>query len=208
MTPSTRRSRGKSSSSKNKSRFTNLQMVQSSDSSMNVFTFNVAPNNDVMESIFDIAHRDHVSITVISASGTINKVTLQSSSHSTSSLILHGPFTLVSLTGSYLYNNQYTLHPGASPPFPLSFGINLSTSQGEVFCGIVGGRVIAGENVRVTISMYNNPDILKYTIECSERDDNHNDNNNNLNYNNNPNNFNGGDDLLEFNPVTLGVRGW
>ncbi|XP_047159212.1 AT-hook motif nuclear-localized protein 17-like [Vigna umbellata] len=167
---------------KKKSRSTS-PMDESPESSVNVFTFNVAPNSDVMECISDIASRDQVSVTVISATGKINKVTLQSSTNGEPDLMLHGPLTLVSLTGSYLYSNQYTLHPGATPPLSLSFGINLSTIGGKVFCGVVGGRVIAGENVKITVSTYTNPNILKYSAEGQEDGDN--DNNDNENDKNN-----------------------
>jgi len=173
MTPSARRSSGK----RNNSRFTSLSMAQSIESSANLITFNVAPDNDVMESIFDIVNRDQVSVTVIKASGKIKNVTLQSSTYGTPNAILHGHFTLLSLTGSYLYNNEYTLHPGATPPLPLSFGINLSTSAGKLFCGVVGGKVIAAENVQITVSTYKNPNILKYTTEDQEEGDNQNNDN-------------------------------
>ncbi|XP_014517185.1 AT-hook motif nuclear-localized protein 14-like [Vigna radiata var. radiata] len=179
MTPPKRKP---TNGSKKKSRSTS-PMDESPESSVNVFTFNVAPNSDVMQCISDIASRDQVSVTVISATGKINKVTLKSSTNGEPDLMLHGPLTLVSLTGSYLYNNQYTLHPGATPPLSLSFGINLSTIGGKVFCGVVGGRVIAGENVKITVYTYTNPNILKYSAEGQE--DSGNDNNDDENHKNN-----------------------
>jgi len=143
-------------------------------SSVSLITFNVPPNSDVMKSIFDIANREQVNVIVISASGKIKNATLHSSTYNTPNYILYGPFTLLSLTGSYLYNNENTLNPGATPPFPLSFGINLSTSEGKLFCGVVGGKVIAGENVQITLSTYKNPN---KTAEDQEEGDNQNDNN-------------------------------
>ncbi|ESW18321.1 hypothetical protein PHAVU_006G031000 [Phaseolus vulgaris] len=212
MTPSARRSTGKIHGSKNKSRSNSLPMTQSTDSSVNVFTFNVAPNSDVMECIFDIANRDQVSVTVIGASGRINNATLQSSTCSAPNFVLHGPFTLISLTGSYLYNNQYTLHPGATPPLNLSFGINLSTNGGKVFCGIVGGSIIARENVKITVSTYRNPHVLKYTVEGQDEGDSHSDDNenhtsNNKLYKNNPSNYSENSNFMDFNPMSFGVCG-
>ena len=175
MTPPARKP---SHGSKKKSRSTS-PMEESPESCVNVYTFNVAPNSDIMECISDIASREQVSVTVMSASGKINKVSLQSSSNGEPDVMLHGPLTLVSLTGSYLYKNEYTLHPGATPPLPLSFGINLSTMGGNVFCGVVGGRLIAGDNVKLTVSTYTNPNILKYSAETHENGHNHNHHNEN-----------------------------
>jgi len=132
-----------------------------------------------MECILDISHQGHVSLSVLSAVGTINNVTLRNTTHGAPNLVFHGPFNLLSLTGSYLYNNHYTLHLGATPPRPLSFGINFSTTKGEIFTGVIGGKVIAGEGVILTVSIYKNPDIIKYTPKGEEGDDNNNNNNNN-----------------------------
>ncbi|CAJ1964836.1 unnamed protein product [Sphenostylis stenocarpa] len=129
-------------------------VAQLVDSSMKVFVVSVPPNRDIMESILEIAHRDHVSIAILSASGTIRNVTLRNSTHS--SIPTRGPFTLLSLSGSYIYNILHTLHPGATPPFPLSFAINLSTPHGQIFGGVISGSVIAGENVTLTVSTFNN----------------------------------------------------
>ncbi|KAK7333662.1 hypothetical protein VNO80_30439 [Phaseolus coccineus] len=76
-----RRPRGRPVGSKNKPK-PSLPVPQTTDSTMNLFIFNVAPNRDIMESILEIAHRDHVSVTVMNASGMINKVTLESSTES------------------------------------------------------------------------------------------------------------------------------
>jgi len=95
-----------------------------------------------------------------------------------------GRFTLLSLAGSYLYNNFYT------PPFT----INLSTSHGQLFGGVVSGSVIAGENVRITVSTFKNSGILKFPRD-QERHGNNNLNNNN---NNNPSGFSGGGNLFGF----------
>jgi len=122
--------------------------------------------------------------------------------------MLHGPFNLLSLTGSYLHNNQYTLLPGATPPRSLSFGIHLSTSHGRVFGGLVGGRVVAGDDVNLTISTFENPEIYRYGSEEQERDDHDNNINNNNSCNHNPSNFNKGGDLSMLNSANVGIGGW
>ncbi|BAT88990.1 hypothetical protein LR48_Vigan272s003200 [Vigna angularis] len=189
--PSSSKPRGRPLGSKNKSKPIPLPVPLPTEPSVAVLVVTVDPNRDIMECILDIAHQDHVSLSIVSAIGMINSVTLRNSTHGAPSLVLHGPFKLLSLTGSYLYRNEYTLHLGATPPRPLSFGINFSAANGEIFTGIIGGSVVAGEGVSLTVSTFKNPDILKYAAEREEGDDNNSDNDNT-----NPNDLTeGGDDL-------------
>ncbi|KAK7333871.1 hypothetical protein VNO80_30651 [Phaseolus coccineus] len=203
-TPPSKKPRGRPPGSKNKPKYTMPQPP------MKILIVNVAPGHDIIETILDIARRAHVSLTILSASGSITTVTLRHVPSGSSAVMLHGPFNLLSLTGSYLYNNQYTLLPGASPPRSLSFGIHLSTSNGRVFGGLVGGRVVAGKDVNLTISTFKNPEIYKYVpegLEGNDLDDNINHNNNNKTYNHNSNNFNTSGDLSMFNGASFGIRG-
>ncbi|KAG5010965.1 hypothetical protein AAZX31_07G214000 [Glycine max] len=204
-TPPTKKPRGRPPGSKNKPKTTSFPVGQPAEPSMKLVIVNVTPGSDIIESILDVARRGHVSLTILSASGTISKVTLHNSIHGVAALTLRGPFTLLSLNGSYLHNNHYTLHPGATPPPPLSFGISFSTSQGQVFGGAIGGRVIAGDDVSLTISTFKNPVMYKYVPTDKERNG---DDNNNNHYNNISKNFNGGNELLGFNMVGCRVRGW
>ncbi|KAG4909163.1 hypothetical protein JHK87_055279 [Glycine soja] len=138
---------------------------------MKVIIVNVTSSSDIIESILDVVYRGHVSLTVLSSSGMIMEVTLHNSSHGAGALPLCGPFTLLSLNGSYLYNNHYTLHPGATLVPPLSFGISFSTSQGQVFGGAIGGRVIAGNDVSLSICTFKNPVMYKYASRDKEKNE-------------------------------------
>jgi len=173
--PSSSKPRGRPLGSKNKTKSTPPPVPLPTEPSVELLVVTVEPNRDIMECILDIVHQDHVSLSIISAIGMINSVTLRNSTHGAPSLVLHGPFKLLSLTGSYLYKNEYTLHLGATPPRPLSFGINLSAGNGEIFTGVVGGRVVAGEGVSLTVSTFKNPHILKYAAESGEGDENNSD---------------------------------
>ncbi|TKY46687.1 AT-hook motif nuclear-localized protein 17 [Spatholobus suberectus] len=153
-TPPNKKPRGRPPGSKNKPKPAPLPLAQPADPNVRLVIVDVPPGSDVMESIFDVARRDHVSVTILSATGMIASVTLRNTPHGAPAVTLHGPFTLLSFTGSYIYNNQYTLRAGATPPPPLSFGINLSTSQGQVFGGTIGGRVVAGNDVTLVASTF------------------------------------------------------
>ncbi|CAJ1964834.1 unnamed protein product [Sphenostylis stenocarpa] len=196
MDPSARTPRGRPPGSRNRTSSISSPMAEPDKSFTKVFAFNVPPNRDIMEFIFDIAHKDQVNVSVLNASGMINIVTL----HNSQKVMLHGPFTLLSLTGSYLCKNHYTLHPGVTSPFPLCFGINLSASHGQIIGGVIGGSVIAGEDVCLTISTFKNPGFLNYTFEQHD--------NSNDNHGNKSGDFIGGCNLLGFNSFGCGVRGW
>ncbi|ESW18110.1 hypothetical protein PHAVU_006G013800 [Phaseolus vulgaris] len=202
-TPPSKKPRGRPPGSKNKPKHSMPQPP------MKILIVNVAPGHDIIETILHIARRSHVSLTILSASGTITTVTLRHVPTGSSAVMLHGPFNLLSLTGSYLYNNQYTLLPGATPPRSLSFGIHLSTSNGRVFGGLVGGRVVAGNDVNLTISTFKNPEIYKYVPQGIQGNDHDHDdtinNNNNKTFNHNSNNFNTSGEM--FNGAGFGMRG-
>ncbi|XP_014517184.1 AT-hook motif nuclear-localized protein 17-like [Vigna radiata var. radiata] len=127
-----------------------------------------------MECIFHIAHKDDVNVTVLNASGTINSVIPHNSTYGATDIIMHGPFPLLSFSGSYFYNNHNTLHPGPTLPFPLCFGINVLTSQDEILGGVIGGSLISGDGVTLTISTFKNPSFLNYTYQVGERHNNDN----------------------------------
>ncbi|KAH1189188.1 Protein PIN-LIKES 1 [Glycine max] len=206
-TPHPRKTRGRPPGSKNKQKIISFPVAQPSEPFVRIVIINVDPGRDIMESILDVARQGNVNLTVLSTSGTVTKVTLQNSLHGAAALTLHGPFTLLSLNGSYLINNHHNLNSGATLPPPSSFGIHLSTSGGQAIGGVIGGQVIAGDDVKITVSIFWNPEMYKYIPQGNNggNDDN---NNRENNYNNNPVDCNGGGNQLGFNMVSCGIRGW
>ncbi|KAK7333950.1 hypothetical protein VNO80_30731 [Phaseolus coccineus] len=152
---------------------------------------------DIIESIFDVARRNQTSLAIQSVFGTVASVTLRKTANVVPAIVAYGPFNILSLTGCYFYDNQYTLFSEATPPPSFFFGIHFSTSHGRVFGGNVGGRVIAYKEVILTILTFKNLEILKYVPEGEESED---EKNYNKNCNEDPINFNdNGDDLSTFN---------
>ncbi|XP_014506162.1 AT-hook motif nuclear-localized protein 29-like [Vigna radiata var. radiata] len=124
-----------------------------SESSMvRLIIVKVASGCDIIESILDVGRKNHTSLTIQSASGTIASVTLGDNPD----VRFYGPFNIVSLTGSYLYHNQDTPLLELIPPPSFSFGLILSTRHGSAFGGNVGGRLIAHNDVNLTIFTFNN----------------------------------------------------
>lgn len=159
--------------SKNKPKPTSLSVGQPIELSVKLVTINIVLGRDVMEKILDVARRDHVSLTILNASGMIKNVIVCNLPQGAPTLLI-GPLTLLSLITFYLYNNQYTLHLGATPPPPFSFSIKLCTSHGQVFDGLIGGSIIVGDNVSLMVSTFKKPNIYKFISEGKEgnNDDN------------------------------------
>lgn len=128
----------------------------------------VASGCDIIESILDIARRHQTSLAIQSAFGSIASVTL-SETDDVSAVIAYGPFNILSLSGSYFYDNPSTLSSEATTlPPSYSFGIHLSTSHGRVFGGNIGGPVIAYKEVTLIIFAFQKPKLYKFISENDE----------------------------------------
>nr|KYP60511.1 Putative DNA-binding protein ESCAROLA [Cajanus cajan] len=162
---SNRNPRGRPLGSKNKPKPNTMSITEPS---AKIALIHVPQGHNVVESIMDFANREHVSVTILSGSGTIASVTLHHPSRDSTAFTLHGPFALVSFTGTYVYNDHYTLNTGATPPPRMAFGISLCTAHGQVFQGVVGGKVIAGKSLSLTVSTYKNLEIYKCHHEVKQ----------------------------------------
>ncbi|XP_075635975.1 AT-hook motif nuclear-localized protein 28-like [Castanea sativa] len=159
--------RGRPAGSKNKPK-PPIVITKNSDSAMKPVILEISAGNDVVETLIQFARKRHVGISVLSGSGSVSNVTLRhpAVSHAPS-LSLHGPFNLLSLSGSFLgYSTTSSTKPpssssSSSPSSSFvsisSFGICLAGAQGQVFGGIVGGKVIAESLVVVVAATYSNP---------------------------------------------------
>ncbi|KAK7827547.1 AT-hook motif nuclear-localized protein 28 [Quercus suber] len=162
--------RGRPAGSKNKPK-PPIVITKNSDSAMKPVILEISAGNDVVETLIQFARKRHVGISVLSGSGSVSNVTLRhpAVSHAPS-LSLHGPFNLLSLSGSFL--GYSTTSSSTKPPSSSSssspssassfvsfssFGICLAGAQGQVFGGIVGGKVIAESLVVVVAATYSNP---------------------------------------------------
>lgn len=101
-------------------------VITKEEGGMKPVVIEISAGNDVVETLLHFARKRHVGLSVLSGSGSVSNVTLRHPmSHS---LSLHGPFSLVSLSGSFLHNTTSSPSPSPSP----SFGICLAGAQGQV----------------------------------------------------------------------------
>lgn len=139
------------------------------------------PNNlDVIEAMVQFAHHHKVSITVLSASGTIASVTLNYTDSYASTFTLYGPFSLISLTGTYINNTAISSSSSScNLDHPCCFRISFSTISGQSIIGFVRGKLVAANGVIVMATIVNNLEVHKDVINNNSKewdDDNNNPN--------------------------------
>ncbi|KAL1340269.1 hypothetical protein HN51_026679 [Arachis hypogaea] len=177
--PPQKKPRGRPPGSKNKPK-PPVVITQESDHVMKPVVIEVAAGSDVVEAVVSFARRRQVSLSVLSGSGTIANVTLRHPYSHAPALTLHGPFTLLSFSGSYIAG-PFTPSPRPLPlPLPLaspasasastdassasptptcsSFAVSFSGSQGQIFGGVVAGTLVAASTVVVSASVFKRPE--------------------------------------------------
>ncbi|KAK2641088.1 hypothetical protein Ddye_022851 [Dipteronia dyeriana] len=157
---STKKPRGRPPGSKNKPK-PPIVITRDSESEMKPVVLEISAGADIIENIISFARRNQAGVSVISASGSVSTVTLRHPTAHMPLMSIHGPFNLISLTGTFL--------GGSSTP---CFGVSLAGLQGHVFGGIVAGKVTAGGQVVVVAATFLNPEIHRLPI-CEEGDDDH-----------------------------------
>ncbi|CAL0324325.1 unnamed protein product [Lupinus luteus] len=179
--PPEKKPRGRPPGSKNKAK-PPIVIPRNSDEIMKPILIEVSNGCDVVEALLKFARRCNVCISVLSGSGSIANVTLQHPLPFSTSFTIHGPFTLLTLTGTYIFspshhclsfppmaasssainpNNPYSTHAS-------SFGITLLGSQGEMVGGVVAGKVVAGSNVSVMVNVFKNPEFYKIGLNGND----------------------------------------
>ncbi|KAJ7964989.1 AT-hook motif nuclear-localized protein [Quillaja saponaria] len=162
---SPRKPRGRPPGSKNKPK-PPLVITKESDTAMKSVILEISAGSDVVENLIHFAHKHNLGISILSGSGSISNVTLRPPISHAPVLSLHGPFNLLSLTGTYISNNNSTPNTVSSR---CSFGICLEGIQGQMFGGTIGGKVTAASLVVVVAATFKNPTFHKLPSENIEK---------------------------------------
>ncbi|KAK7372056.1 hypothetical protein VNO80_05425 [Phaseolus coccineus] len=152
---SSKRTRGRPVGSKNKPKLT-LVINQNNEHAEKPIFIQIPRNFDIIETLTQFARDYQTSITVQTASGSILNATLHDSGSEISTFIVHGPFTLVSLSGTCINNNSCSALLSSNIDVDCFFNISLCSNLGQSFIGVVGGKVIAGDDVVVTATTFKN----------------------------------------------------
>ncbi|WCJ28956.1 AT-hook motif nuclear-localized protein 20 [Euphorbia peplus] len=155
---SQRKPRGRPPGSKNKPK-PPIIITRESDTSLKPVILEIATGSDIIQSIMQLASKNHVGVTVLSATGMVGNITLRHPNAHAPSLSLHGPFHLLAFSGTFL-----------GPSRGYGFGVSLAGGQGQVFGGIVAGKVVAASLVMVVAATFMNPTIHRVPRGDEEED--------------------------------------
>jgi hypothetical protein len=109
---------------------------------------------DVLESIIKMAWRHEADISVLRGYGLVSNITIHNSFSHTPPLTIEGPVQMTSLSGTYVNPNcddvssEVITNPACS-----SFSIFLSGSHGQVYGGIVVGKVMTSSVVMISATL-------------------------------------------------------
>ncbi|OIW04186.1 hypothetical protein TanjilG_00746 [Lupinus angustifolius] len=162
-TPS-KRPRGRPLGSKNKPK-PPFVITQESEDSLKPVVIEIPIGNDIIQTLINFAHHHRVSISLLSGSGSVTEITLRHHVSRASVFPIHGTCRILSLTGSYirvrlpsLASSNVAFHPCSS------FGIIVAGPQGQVYGGVIGGRVIAASVVMVVATVFKNPQFHRFSF--------------------------------------------
>ncbi|XP_058107840.1 AT-hook motif nuclear-localized protein 17-like [Magnolia sinica] len=155
--------RGRPPGSKNKPK-PPIVITRDSESAMRPTVLELSAGSDVVESVLTFARRRHVSICVLSGSGSVANVTLRHPTSHASTLTLHGRFDILSLSGTFLCS--------PSPTTKAPFTISLAGAQGQVIGGTVAGALVAAGPVVLMVASFTNPSYHRLPAEEEEAEDN------------------------------------
>ncbi|KAL2514984.1 AT-hook motif nuclear-localized protein 22 [Forsythia ovata] len=155
----TRRPRGRPSGSKNKPK-PPIIITRDSANALRSHVMEVADGCDIQESVSTFATRRQRGVCILSASGTVNNVTLRQPSAPGSVVSLHGRFEILSLSGSFL--------PPPGPPAASGLTIYLAGGQGQVVGGNVVGPLFASGPVVIMAASFGNAAYERLPLEDEE----------------------------------------
>ncbi|XP_028777696.1 AT-hook motif nuclear-localized protein 17 [Neltuma alba] len=156
-----RRPRGRPPGSKNKPK-PPVIITRDPEPTMSSFILEVPGGTDVVEAIARFCRRKNTGLCVLTGSGTVANVTLrQPSTTPGATVTFHGRFDILSISATFLANQQ----SGALPAVPNSFTISLAGPQGQIVGGLVAGSLLAAGTVFVVAASFNNPSYHRLPAE-------------------------------------------
>lgn len=146
LTPSQKRGRGRPPGSGRKQQLASLGGWMNSSAGLafapHVLTIGVG--EDVASKILSFAQHKPRALCILSASGTVSAVTLRQPASSSGTATYEGRFQILCLAGSYLVAED-----GGPQKRTGGLNVSLSSPEGHVFGGAIGGILIAASPVQV-----------------------------------------------------------
>nr|XP_043633567.1 AT-hook motif nuclear-localized protein 5-like [Erigeron canadensis] len=109
----------------------------------------VPVGEDVAEKILSFARQRPRALCILSGNGSVSAVTLSQFSSNESTVTYEGRFQILCLSGSYLPSEN-----GGAQNRTGGLSISVSSSDGNVFGGAIGGSVVASSLVQVVVCSF------------------------------------------------------
>ncbi|KAL5101539.1 hypothetical protein RYX36_005866 [Vicia faba] len=156
--PSTHRKyQGRPSGSRNKPKPPMVIMENSIADVQNV-VLEIPIGNDVVDSIIYFARSHEASIVVMKGSGLVSDITLLQPNSRIPAFQLDGPFNVLSLAGAYLNLDCGRVpHNLINDSLCTTFSLQLSGSRGQVFGGVIGGKINAASDIHISAILFKRP---------------------------------------------------
>lgn len=167
--PSSRKPRGRPPGSKNKPK-PPIVITRESESAMRPVILELASGCDIIASLSSFSLRRRTAVSVLSGTGSVSNVTIRHPSSPSSTIMLHGRFDLLSLSGTILLPNSTS---GNNANANAGFAILMGGPQGQVIGGTVGGPLTTADTVMIVAAVYAASEIhrLPYPVENEEAAD-------------------------------------
>uniref|UniRef100_A0A7N0VGY3 AT-hook motif nuclear-localized protein n=1 Tax=Kalanchoe fedtschenkoi TaxID=63787 RepID=A0A7N0VGY3_KALFE len=104
----------------------------------------IAAGEDVASKVLQLSHQRPRALCIMSGSGVISSASLRQPASSSSIFTYEGHFQILCLSGSYLVSEE-----GGSNKRTGGLNISLSSPEGHVFGGVIGGPLVAASPVQV-----------------------------------------------------------
>ena len=161
-----RKPRGRPPGSKNKPK-PPIVITRECESGMKPIVIEVAPGNDLFETVVQFARRRRVGITILHGFGTISNVTFRQPVPHAPTYSLHGPLCIIYISGWYLGCPT----PATPATSRASFSVSVAGTQGQIYGGQVAGKVTASGPVTLIASTFTNPSVHRLPSDIEDTDE-------------------------------------
>lgn len=151
LTPTQKRGRGRPPGTGRKQQLASLGEWISGSAGMG-FTphiITIAIGEDIAAKVMSFSHQGPRAVCILSANGAVSNVTLRQPSSSVGTVTYEGRFEILCLSGSYMLTDD-----GKSRSRTGGLTISLSSPDGRVIGGGVGGMLIAATPIQVVVGSF------------------------------------------------------
>lgn len=167
-TPAERKKRGRPPGSGRKQRLASVGdwMNNSAGLAFTPHVIHVAPGEDIAAKILSFSQQRPRALCIMSGSGGVSAVTLRQPASSAGTVTFEGRFEILCLSGSYL-----VAETGGSRNRTGGVNVSLSSPDGHVIGGAVGGRLVASKPVQVVVCSFVYGNIKGKSKESDSKDE-------------------------------------